>query len=147
MKKEIYQELRDAILTCPEITDVRIWTSATDDQDLLGRLPIVFIEFTNISYNTGMDQMQEVESPAFRLHLIYKALDHSDTLIFDISQNIYKAIHSKGYHRTRELAKYGPDETIDWQIEIEGPRFVDTDAKTKMITIDAPPVTITIPAT
>ena len=132
-------------MTVPEVKSVRLWrNNALTDEDTLERFPIVYLQYTNVNYESTAGKTQECNGALVTVHIIYKTLEPEDTGVMDISQAVYVAMHNAGFERKNEVPYYTGGELIDWQITFEAPRWIDEDAKGVKIRIPKPPVNIVI---
>lgn len=139
MIKEIYEKTRDTITAGTTIKAVKLWRAGmATEMDLLDKFPMVFLEFSNINYETMTGKVQECKGAQLVLHVLWKALTAEDTELFDISQDIYKAMQQAGFQRVSERPDYSTGEVVDWQIVFETPRIVDSDAVETMTKVSPP---------
>lgn len=143
MKASFYTRTKEILLSVPEITSVSMWqNNLINDTDRMNRFPLIFIQLQQISYNNMTHKVQECQGAQIVIHILFKALDAEDTGVFDVSQQIFIAMHRAGFRRLSEQPIYSGAEVIDWQITFEAPRFTDEDATIEKITTPAKPIEI-----
>jgi len=143
MKKEIYTEIKKALLAVEGIHSVKLWNNKImDGIDTIDRFPLHFLEFAGLDYTAITGRVQECNNPRLVVHILYQTIDDEDEGVFDYSQAVFSALQNQGFERTGEVPIYSGGEVIDWQITFSAPRFEDYDAKTKYIIIPAVPVDI-----
>lgn len=145
MKSEFYTTVKNILLTVKIINAVKIWNeSILDKLDSLGEFPLVFMQFSNISYETTIGNLQECNRCTIVVHILYKTLDSQDPGVFDVSQGVYYAMQKSGFKRIQENPLYTGTEIIDWQITFEAPRWTDDATKEVMTKYLKPPLQINI---
>lgn len=141
MKPILYTEIKNLITQKTAIRDVMLYRMP--NRDLIAVSPLIMVEFSDVSYENMTHKKQEV-SVTFTLHLLCDALSvEDDEAILQHTQDIFVALTSVGYIRRRERSQIFDENTIDYQITFEAPRFEDTDAQTVYHTEPRPPLNIT----
>ena len=144
MDKNIILQIKSDISEASQINAVKLWNNnLINNQDLIKRFPIAFLEIKNITFETIALNAQECNEGSITVHIIYKTLDDEDLNIFDVSQDVFSTLQKKGYNRKTERADYEGGEIIDWQIDFEIPRFKDEASIKDYTLIDKPPIDIT----
>lgn len=136
MNKELFTTAADLIKSSGTINSVRLWNAEIwEKTDILDRFPIVFLEFSNLNYNTLTGKVQECNNAQMTVHILYKTLHAEDTNIMDLAQEIFVLLQRGGYARITENPEYSNQEVIDWQITFDCPRFEDHDAAKNKINV------------
>lgn len=139
MKPEFYTTIKGIILEAANIYSVGMWTNKMiDSVDQIRRFPIVLIEFTELAYNTMLNNTQECTNPVINVHVLSDTIDLEAKSVFKASQNIFIAMQREGFKRIRERSNYRGDELVEWIITFDCPRFTDEDARIVKTVIPAP---------
>jgi len=133
MRAIYYNELRSELEAVSGINKVERWVNQIALGNKLTGLPAVFIEIAPINYNSATRLQQNADNVNVILHLIvkkYTTEDTEDSLLYDLSQAIYKKLQvHPNFERIAEALDVTSDDNLeDFQLTYVISRLLDQDA-------------------
>ena len=133
MKLEYYTKIKEALESVPALKNVTRWKNQLQAESVINAIPSAYIEFVMVNYDDMTRKRQSAVNVTFIIHLIvekYTTEDADDVYIYELSQRIYKALHSlKGISRVSESMDVTPDKLEDFQLIYTIERIEDGDAQ------------------